>query len=610
VRPAPPQAGGGLRPVARALSALRTPPSFGGRLALLLLGGAALLLPGLSWGALERAEIHFMDGARSMLEHGDWLVPYFRGEPFFDKPILTYWLIAASFRAFGFSAEAARLVPAAATVAVLGVTVWLGTLLFDRRSALLGGVVLATTVAFLNFGRVAMSDTLLTLWSTLAVGLWVRAHRPRPRWVVPALGAALGLGFQTKGPVALLIPGLGMLLFSWRRRRGRPPLEPFGVVLAALVFCVLGLGWFVAIYLRLGAEPLRWFFLRENLERFAASTYDSGREPWFYPVTYLAQGFPWSAFLPLAAVQALSGRDASGEGARARWLLGWVGLALVPLTLSRGKIDYYLLPLYPPLSLVLGRYFASTPWQKRDRLGARAALALMAAFALLAAAIPARVPPGWLPPGPSLAVFSALGGLGALACLWTLRVPEPGRVAAVVAGVTAMLFLAASTLLLPAFLEAQPNHAIVADVRKERAWRPAADVALCEDPTRVQRELLFEARLVAVEDCALWPRLASRRPSLVLVAGESSRSLEDAPRVRRVGAYRFLPSTALSAGGLLRPPAEDTLVLLANYPPEDAAARQRWKADRDRKVRLLRKKARRMRQEARRERLARKAEAP
>jgi 4-amino-4-deoxy-L-arabinose transferase-like glycosyltransferase len=420
-------------------------------------------------------------------------------------------------------------VPAAATIAVLGATVWLGVILFDRRSALLGGVVLATTVAFVSFGRVAMSDTLLTLWSTLAVGLWVRAYQPSPpRWVVPALGAVLGLGFQTKGPVALLLPGLGMLLLSWQRRPRGLPVTRRGLLVATLLFAVLGLGWFVAIYLRLGGEPLRWFFLRENLERFSGSTYASGRRPWFYLVAYLAQGFPWSAFLPLAAIQALGRRDAPEEAAGARWLLGWVGLALVPLTLSRGKIDYYLLPLYPPLSLVLGRYFASA-WARRDRIGARAVLLLLAVLAVLAAAIPFRLPPGWLPGGAALVAFSALLAAGAAHCLWAGREPEPGRVAGAVAVVTAALFLGASTLLVPAFLRAQPNAAIVADVGRERASRPAAELALCEDPTRVQRELLFELRLVAVEDCVLWARMSSKRPSLVLVAAQGARSLERRP---------------------------------------------------------------------------------
>jgi 4-amino-4-deoxy-L-arabinose transferase-like glycosyltransferase len=552
-----------------------------------------------------------MDGARSLLEREDWLVPYFRGEPFFDKPILTYWLVAACFRLFGFSAEAARLVPAAATVAVLAVTVWLGTLLFDRRSALAGGLVLATTVAFVSFGRVAMSDTLLTLWSTLAVALWIKACRFPAPWVVPALGAVLGLGFQTKGPVALLLPGIGLLLWWWRRRAGGSPVTRGGLALAGLLFAALGLGWFVAVYLRLGAEPLRWFFLRENLQRFAGDTYDSGREPWFYLTTYLAQGFPWSAFLPLAAVHGLARSEEAEARASTRFLLGWVALCLVPLTLSRGKIDYYLLPLYPPLSLVLGRYFASAPWTGRDRVFARAVLALLAALSLCAAAVPHRIPAGWLPSSASLAAFSVLAAAGAILCLWAARSPEPGRVLRAVAGVTAGVFLAASTLLLPAFLRAQPNAAIVADVERERvASRRAADFVLCEDPIRVQRELLFELRVVAVEDCALWARVSAKRPSLVLVAGAGADALEQAPRVRRLGSYRYLPSTALSVAGLLRPPEDDEIALLANYPPRDPVARESWKEDRDRKEKQLRKKARRMRRAARRERLERKAGAP
>jgi 4-amino-4-deoxy-L-arabinose transferase-like glycosyltransferase len=463
-------------------------------------------------------------------------------------------------------------------------------------------------VAFLNFGRVAMSDTLLTLWSVLAVALWARAYRaPAPAWILPALGLVLGLGFQTKGPVALLIPGLGMLLLSWQKRDTSLPLTRFGVLGAALLFGAIGLGWFGAVYWRLGAEPLRWFFLSENLERFAGRRYDAGQPSWFYLVTYLAEGFPWSVFLPLAVAEALRGRDDSAAGAR--WLLCWVGAVMVPLTLSRGKLDYYLLPLYPPLSLVLGRYFASATWQRRDRYGARAALVLIGGLALLAVVLPLRLPAAWLPPSAFLVVFSGVAVAAVLLCAWRIRNPEPARVVAAVAGATAMLFLGASTLLLPGFLHQQPNPAIVRDIAGERTLRPDAEVVLCEDPTRVQRELLFERRLVAAEDCALWARVASPRPSLILATDQEVGSLEDVPRVRRVGSYAYLPSTALSASGLLSPPAQGQLILLANYPPEDPEARQRWRDDVEHKARLWKKKARSLRKRARRERLERQ-EAP
>ena len=110
-------------------------------------------------------------------------------------------------------------------------------------------------------------------------------------WYIPALGAVLGLGFQTKGPVALLLPGLGFLALLWQRRRQRWSITLRRLLLALALFAVVGFGWFAVMYLRLGPEPLAHFFLRENLERFAAATYDVGRRAWWYYLpAYLAFG--------------------------------------------------------------------------------------------------------------------------------------------------------------------------------------------------------------------------------------------------------------------------------------------------------------------------------
>ena len=117
--------------------------------------------------------------------------------------------------AFGFTPGVARAwCPPAPRWRGPGATVWLGALLFGRRAALAGGVVLATTLAFVGFGRVAMSDMLLDAVDDLGGGL---RGSFLPRRLVRSgasavLGAALGLGFLTKGPIALLLPGLALLL--------------------------------------------------------------------------------------------------------------------------------------------------------------------------------------------------------------------------------------------------------------------------------------------------------------------------------------------------------------------------------------------------------------
>ncbi len=529
-----------------------------------MLGAAFILFPALGGASLERAEIYFLDGARAMVEGGDWLVPHYQAQPFFDKPPLMYWLMALSFELCGVSKGAGRLVPAVTALLLLLATFWLGRLLLDRRAGLAAMIILATSVGFMSFGRVAMSDMLLAFLSTLAVALGVKLRDTSVAWALPALGAVLGLGFLNKGPIAVLLPGLGLALLAWQRRREALP-KPRALLLAASLFAVLGFAWFVAIYARLGAEPLEHFFVRENLQRFAADTYDSGQPFLFYLGAYLSVGAPWSAFFALAAARALRPRDVVVPGAAAvRFLLLWLALMLVPLSLSRGKIDYYLLPLLPAFSLLLGRHFAQHSWGRFDRRWAAVTLALGAAALGLVPLALQQIPDGWLSPGRRLGLV-AVAASGALALLATARRPSPRRTLSALAAVTGAVAIAVVTLLVPAFVAAQPNRSVVERVERELARRPEAGVVSCQDPARVQRDILFFARHAVVERCDLWQVASGRRPTLLLLQQGEYESLARLPRLRLVSIHDYVPAASMSLDKLDRAqPAR--LFLVANYP--------------------------------------------
>jgi len=435
--------------------------------------------------------------------------------------------------------------------------------------------VLATTLAFLSFGRVAMSDMLLALFTTLAVALAVLAYRPgAPAWTVPLLGAVAGLGFATKGPVALLVPGLAVLLLMWENRRRPVPCGWGPLVLAVLAFAVLGLGWFALVYRRLGGAPLVAFFFRENLERFAGEAYDVGRPFWFYPAAYLAEGLPWSPLLPIALWRRLRSREGA-EARGARFLTVWVALVLVPLSLSRGKIDYYLLPIYPAVSLVIGHYFAGVQWQRADRTWVRLVLGLEAAALALVLALPPRIPDEWLPgPLPRLLLVAVVAAGAALLLAVAVR-PTPRRAAAALASLVAAAWLVLVVFFLPAFAAAQPNRAIVVDVARERSFRPDLRMAFCSDPTRVRRDVLLHVRLAAFSECDLWSLAGSREPFLLLATPAQDASFRADPRYREIARYRYLPANALTLGGLfsIREPGE--VVLGANFPTADPEAERK-----------------------------------
>ncbi|HEX9187340.1 MAG TPA: glycosyltransferase family 39 protein [Vicinamibacteria bacterium] len=519
-----------------------------------------------------------MDGARGMVETGDWVVPRYEGRPFFDKPVLSYWLMAAAMRGLGTTPGPARLVPVLASIGAVLATAWLGALLFDRRSALAGALVLSTTLAFLSFARVAMSDALLTLWTTLAVACAVLAWRPgAPSWAVPAFGALAGLGFATKGPVALVVVGCALLLLLWENRRRPVPGRWGRLALAALAFAVLGLGWFVLVFRRLGAEPLVFFFFRENLERFAGEAFDVGRPFWFYPPAYLAEGLPWSPFLPIALWRLL--RSRGEDVARTRFLALWAAFVLVPLSLSRGKIDYYLLPVYPALSLVIGRYLAAVPWKRADRAWAFLVLLLQAGALALAVALPPRIPEDWLPSASPRTLLPAVLSAGAALLLAVALRPTARRVTAVLASLVAAAWLLLVVFFLPAFAAAQPNRRIVADVARERRYRPDLRMAFCSDPTRVRRDVLLHVRLAAFAECDLWSLAGSRAPFLLLATPAQDASFRADPRYREVARYPYVPAHALTFGGLLsiREPGE--IVLGANFATADPEAERKRKRE-------------------------------
>ena len=547
------------------------------RLPAIVFAAAVLLLVSLGAAPLERAEIYFVDVARAMVESGDYLGPRYRGEAFFDKPPLAYWLMAASFEAFGFTLTAARLVPVAAALGLLVVTAWLGRLVFDRATGVVGAAMLASTLLFLSFGRVAMSDMLLALWTTLAVALALAAEHAegsRRRAYALALGLALGLGFLTKGPIALLLSGAGIIAWAWYARR--VPFPRGEIVLAAAAFLAAGFTWFALVYLRLGAGPLEYFFLRENLERFAGETYDAGRSPAYYLGAYLAVGLPWSLLFPRAAF-----RLPRGE----RTILVWVLLMAIPLSMARGKIDYYLLPLAPAASLVVARFLASVPWNAGDVRWARVAAAAFGAVVLWIPWVNTRVPTEWLPGAGAQVVLLLVGAAGAFLAFAAAWRPSPRRIGAALAFGSAATFLVLAAWFLPAFRAAQPNRALTDDVLRERRFRPDAGLVLCSDPARVQRDVLFEARVAAFERCDLYGMAASSTPLLLVLTGAEFESLARLPNVRPIAEYRALPATALTLGGVLAGATPETIVLAANFETDDPVAVLKRRKDRKRSLR-------------------------
>jgi 4-amino-4-deoxy-L-arabinose transferase-like glycosyltransferase len=324
-------------------------------------------------------EAFYAESAREMVETGDWLTPHFNYTDRWQKPVLYYWLTAATYLVTGPTEFGARLWSALSGLGLVLITSWAAARITHRADAAwLAGAVTATCYGYFTMARAALPDLPLTFFITLAI--WTALER---RWALAGLAA--GLGFLMKGPVALVIPGLVLLPIWWREGTLRT-LRVRDLVVAALVFAAVGLPWYAAMWIEHGPAYFESFFIGDNFERFATDRFNEPRALWFYIPILIGGMIPWAAYLVVLPARSL--RDVIARTRRltdAEWrLLLWAFVPLLFYTISVGKQPRYILPVLPPLAILVARSLATRVSQSNSKDLCIATWVTAALYAVLA----------------------------------------------------------------------------------------------------------------------------------------------------------------------------------------------------------------------------------
>jgi len=341
--------------------------------------------------------------ARNMLQSGDWVTARLDGIAYLEKSPLKYWMMAVSMRVFGPHDWAARIPIALGAVLLCWVTAQFGGWAFGRRAGMNSGIVLATCVGLFLFTRILLPDAILTLGITVALWSLLRAldeEEAHPgRWAI-LMWAAMGTGLLLKGMIAAVFPAAAGLLYlaltrQLVRRETWRKLKPISGI---LVFLLIAAPWHVLAALRnppvldftMHSERgsyhgFFWFyFINEQVLRFLNLRYprDYNTVPrlwfWLFQLLWL---FPWSVYFP--ALWKLNYRKPD-RASRARLLgLCWAGFILVFFTFSTTQ-EYYSMPCYPALALLVGSAIESRGGWLRYGTKAAAVVATLAAATIAA----------------------------------------------------------------------------------------------------------------------------------------------------------------------------------------------------------------------------------
>jgi 4-amino-4-deoxy-L-arabinose transferase-like glycosyltransferase len=316
---------------------------------------------------LDPDEAHYAQLTREMLRARQWLVPTLDGSPFIDKPAFFHWLQLLFVNVSGSSELALRLPSAFAAVTLIATTWWLGATLFGRRVGELGALMFATLPMTFALSTVAVFDMVFAscLFGGVAC-LIVHSCREQRRYLVAGYGL-LGLAMMTKGPVAFVLVAL-FVAAMYGVPRGRDIARRLHWITGGTAAVLVAAPWFVWMWMTFRDDFVRGYVLAGNLWYFTKPEVFSTRAviPWFYLGTIAAGFFPWSLLAVGSTLDAP--RVERREPASASWLLWlWTAVVVGFFTLARFKVDYYIFPAAPALSLLAARGLCAADVSGRTR---------------------------------------------------------------------------------------------------------------------------------------------------------------------------------------------------------------------------------------------------
>jgi 4-amino-4-deoxy-L-arabinose transferase-like glycosyltransferase len=328
-----------------------------------------VLMQGIGAPFTKDAEPQSAEWIQSIVRDGYWLIPHDAYGYTDRKPPLFYWLSASVAKVSGGVVDEvrARLVSVvAATILAVAVLTWTVSNV-GATEGWLAFILLIGTYGFASRATEALTDMLLTLLLFAAYSAIYplldemeagTAGGSRRKIFV---GAMLGLGVLTKGPVAIVLCALAAAIFLLIERRNpivilreRWPWQVVGIAVA------IGAVWYVPAAIVGGHKIVRIIFA-ENFGHFMPARLGGTGEsyrPFYYIAMRLAGGAIPMTLLIIPSALAFYTDEIAVEKRRAIIYQVSMPIAvLVFFSIASVKRDDYILPALPGIAILCASVF-------------------------------------------------------------------------------------------------------------------------------------------------------------------------------------------------------------------------------------------------------------
>ena len=324
-----------------------------------------VLLPAMP--LMEPDEARYSDIASLMNSTGDYVTPHLNHVAYLEKPPLSYWATALSFRLFGENDFSSRLFVGLCAWGCIILVYCIGVFFANEKTGLYSAGILTTFLFHFVLGRINILDIPLAFFVCLAIWAGYRhiEQGGKGRAWIYLFYFSSALAFLTKGLIGIVFPFAILILWLLVSGRWRAVFTLFSPV-GILIFLAVSCPWIILAQ-RANKDFLWFFFIQEHFLRYTTTMH--GKEnPLFYYVPILIAGtVPWCAFL-VEVVTGTLGRKISLRGDLDwRFLCTWAIFIFVFFSLSSSKLIPYMTPVFLPVAVIFGHLFSLYDGRGRTR---------------------------------------------------------------------------------------------------------------------------------------------------------------------------------------------------------------------------------------------------
>ncbi|WP_293309847.1 ArnT family glycosyltransferase [Pedobacter sp. UBA5917] len=328
---------------------------------------ALVSIPALFGGIMEPDSALYASIAKNMVLRNDWVNIYVRGADWLDKPHLTFWLAAASFKVFGINAFAYKLPSFLFGLLGAGYIYKLAKDIYSEKTGLISALIFLSSLHILISTFDVRAEIYITTFTLAAIYHYYKAHQGS-FWHIVVGSFFAACAIMIKG-IFVLIPVFGGFIIYWLlTKQWKQLLKPKWWIAILLIFIFI-IPELYTLYIQFDLHPeklvfgktgvsgLKFFFWDSQFGRFFNNGPIKGKgDISFFLHTTLWAFLPWSILFYTAVVNLFKKKNRVGLPAESIMIWTSAAITFLLFSLSKFQLPHYILIILPQFAIITALY--------------------------------------------------------------------------------------------------------------------------------------------------------------------------------------------------------------------------------------------------------------